>query len=68
MSKRFTYVEESLRGWLIIDTKTTPATRVCCVDDVDADADATASHLCELLNRDHEMRAAVNAAAPKGTA
>lgn len=68
-----------LFGWSILDTSATPAATVASVFDrcdlhpTDAMAardagDRQAELICELLNRDHEMRIAVDEATRRGGA
>jgi hypothetical protein len=68
MNRRFTYSRFNPHAWVVLYIGETPARHVAFVPDPThggAEASAEAAHIVELLQRDHEMRASVNSAAPK---
>lgn len=71
---RYTYTRSAFGCWSILDTRSAPAVEIATVsrgsllsEPSERDAwEKWAAYLCELLNRDHEMRVAVEKAAKRG--
>ncbi len=77
MSRRYVRVQAQHGAWQILDTGADPAKPIAmvyeeCVDpgfhQACAGVATNVTHLLELLNRDHEMRVAVDRATNRGPA
>jgi hypothetical protein len=67
MSRRYVYLKNGPCMWAVIDTVRHPAVVTCLVPENNPEASESreAAHLCEVLNREHEVAEQVAGAARK---